>query len=53
MDCRNKQLHLGRNVGSEFCDMAELGSEDVRKIGNWNPSICNDSHSSKLPLPAM
>ncbi|KAG7370541.1 hypothetical protein IV203_019111 [Nitzschia inconspicua] len=35
----NKLLHLGRNVGTKILEFLQAESEDIRKLGNWNPSI--------------
>jgi hypothetical protein len=45
-----KLLHLGRNVGSKILDLLEEESEAIRRMGQWNPSIFDNSYSSKLPM---
>lgn len=45
-----KLLHLGRNIGSKILDLLEEESEAIRRMGQWNPSVFDNSYSSKLPL---
>jgi hypothetical protein len=33
--------------------MLEEESEGIRKMGQWNPSVCDNSYSAKLPLGPM
>ena len=49
----NKILHLGRNVGAKTLDLHEVSEEDIRRMGNWNPSIFDKSYSSKIPMAAI
>jgi Centromere DNA-binding protein complex CBF3 subunit, domain 2 len=49
----NKLCHLGRNLGARILEMLEEESEGIRKMGQWNPSICDNSYSAKLPLGPM
>jgi hypothetical protein len=46
----SKLLHLGRNVGSKILDLLEEESEAIRRMGQWNPSVFDNSYSSKLPM---
>jgi Centromere DNA-binding protein complex CBF3 subunit, domain 2 len=46
----NKLLHLGRVVGSRILEMLEEESEEIRRMGQWNPSTFDNSYSSKLPM---
>jgi hypothetical protein len=43
-------VHLGRNLGAKLLEMLEEESEEIRKMGNWNPSIQDASYSTKLPM---
>lgn len=46
-------LHLGRKIGSKILDLLEEESEAIRRMGQWNNSIFDNSYSSKLPLGPM
>ena len=46
----DKLLHLGRNLGSKILDMLEEEMEEIRRMGQWNPSVFDNSYSSKIPL---
>ncbi|KAG7371290.1 centromere DNA-binding like protein [Nitzschia inconspicua] len=48
-----KLLHLDRNVGPEILKFLQAESEDIQKMGNWNPSIHDSSYSTKLPMKAI
>jgi hypothetical protein len=43
-------VHLGRNLGSKILEMLDTETEEIRKMGNWNPSIQDVSYSTKLPM---
>jgi hypothetical protein len=43
-------VHLGRNLGAKLLEMLDEESEEIRKMGNWNPSIQDTSYSTKLPM---
>jgi hypothetical protein len=49
----DKLLHLGRNVGPKIFDLLEAEVEDIRRMGNWNPSIYDSCYSTKLPIGAI
>jgi Centromere DNA-binding protein complex CBF3 subunit, domain 2 len=49
----NKLCHLGRNLGARILEMLEEESEEIRRMGQWNPSIFDNSYSAKLPLGPM
>jgi Centromere DNA-binding protein complex CBF3 subunit, domain 2 len=49
----NKLLHLGRNIGSKILELLEEEDEAIRKMGNWNPSVFDNSYSAKLPMGPM
>ena len=48
-----KILHLGRNAGTKQMDCDEVDEGEVRKMGQWNQSIYDQSYSSKLPMMAI
>lgn len=48
-----KTLHLGRNLGAKLLEMLEADVDEIRRLGNWNPSIFDNSYSTKLPLGPM
>lgn len=43
-------LHLGRNLGARTLEMLEEDMEEIRRMGNWNPSMFDRSCSAKIPL---
>ena len=49
----NKLCHLGRNVGSKYLDLMEVDAEEIRRMGQWNCTVYDNSYSSKLPMNAM
>lgn len=49
----NKLCHLGRNIGARILEMLEEESEEIRRMGQWCPSIFDTSYSAKLPLGPM
>lgn len=42
--------HLGRTLGAKILEMLEVESDEIRRLGNWNPSIQDASYSTKLPM---
>jgi Centromere DNA-binding protein complex CBF3 subunit, domain 2 len=44
---------MGRNYGAKALDLMEVASEDIRRMGQWNNSIVDNSYSSKLPMKAI
>jgi len=44
------RVHIGRTLGAKLCDLAELPSDEIRKLGNWSPTIQETYYSTKLPL---
>ena len=52
ISCR-KLCHLGRNLGARILEMLEEESEAIRRMGQWNPSIFDNSYSARLPLGPM
>jgi Centromere DNA-binding protein complex CBF3 subunit, domain 2 len=49
----NKLCHLGRNVGSKWLDLMEVNAEEIRRMGQWNNTVYDNSYSSKLPMNVM
>jgi hypothetical protein len=49
----NHWVHLGRTLGPKILELLEEESDDIRRLGNWNPSIQESSYSIKLPLSPM
>ena len=45
--------HLGRKLGAKILDLLEEETEEVQKMGNWNPSVHDNVYASKLPLLAI
>lgn len=45
--------HLGRNMGAKILEMLEIESEEIRRLGNWNPSMQAARYSTKLPMKAI
>ena len=46
----NKLLHLGRHVGARLLELLEEESEEIRRMGQWNPSMQDNHYSAKLPM---
>lgn len=42
--------HLGRQLGAKILEMLEVESEEIRRLGNWNPSMQDACYSTKLPM---
>jgi hypothetical protein len=49
----NKLCHLGRNIGSKYLDLMEACAKEIRRMGQWNNTVYDNSYSSKLPMNAM
>ena len=45
-----KVLHLGRNVGPRWLELLEEESDEIRRMGQWNPSMLDSHYSTKLPM---
>ena len=45
-----KLLHLGRHIGAKILELMEEEDEAIRRMGNWNPSVYDNSYSTKLPM---
>ena len=48
-----KLQHLGRNLGTKLLDLLEEEAGEIKRMGQWNPSIMDTSYSSKLPMGPM
>jgi len=46
----DKLLHLGRNLGGRILESMEAEQEEIRTMGQWNPSMFDTAYSSKLPM---
>jgi hypothetical protein len=46
----NHWVHLGRVTGPKILEMLEVEAEDIRILGNWNPTIQEQCYSTKLPM---
>jgi Centromere DNA-binding protein complex CBF3 subunit, domain 2 len=49
----NKLRHLGRGTGTKELDGNEVNEQEIRRMGQWNQSVYDQSYSSKLPMTAM
>jgi hypothetical protein len=45
-----KYKHLGRHLGARFLELLEAEMEEIRALGNWNPSIQEKHYSGKMPM---
>lgn len=43
-------VHIGRVMGSKLLEFMEVEGEEIRRLGNWNPSIQEACYSTKLPM---
>ena len=43
-------VHIGRVMGSKLLEFMEVEGEEIRRLGNWNPSIQEACYSKKLPM---
>ena len=48
-----KKLHWGRVKGAKLLEFLEENDEAIRKMGQWNPTVFDNSYSSKLPMGPM
>jgi hypothetical protein len=46
----NHWMHLGHTLGLKILELLEEESKDIRRLGNYNPSIQESSYSIKLPF---
>jgi hypothetical protein len=51
--CTDHLCHLGWKLGSKFLELLEEESEDVRKMGQWSPSVYDTHYSTKFLLGAI
>ena len=51
--CANNLCHLGCKLGSKFLELLEEQSEEVRKMGQWSPSVYDTHYSTKFLLSAI
>ena len=42
--------HLGRKLGTKILELLEEETEELKKMGQWNPSVFDLAYSTKLPL---
>jgi len=47
------QIHIGRIMGAKLLDKEEIPSDEIRRVGNWNPSIQDACYSTKLPMTGI
>jgi hypothetical protein len=45
-----KQKHLGRNIGAKMLELIEEDLENIRRLGNWDPSMQQKCYSTKIPM---
>lgn len=45
-----KFMHLGRNLGPKLLELKEVSPEDIKQLGNWNPSMQEKHYSTKIPM---
>ena len=45
--------HLGRKLGAKTLELLEEESEDIRRMGQWNPSVFDNHYSTKLPIGSI
>jgi hypothetical protein len=49
----NHWLHLGRTIGPKCLEMLDVEQDDIRQLGNWNPSTQESACSTKLPMKVI
>ena len=49
----NHWVHLGRVTGPKILEMVEVNADEIRRLGNWDPTIQEKFYSTKLPLGPM
>jgi hypothetical protein len=47
------QLHFGRREGAVDLECKQLDHEDIRRLGNWDPTIQEKAYSAKIPVTAI
>jgi hypothetical protein len=43
-------VRFGRKIGPKVLNCFEEESQDIERLGNWNPSLMDSTYSSKLPI---
>ena len=46
-------VHLGRVMGPVLLEFEEITREDIKNLGNWEPSTQEARYSTKLPMKAL
>jgi Centromere DNA-binding protein complex CBF3 subunit, domain 2 len=46
-------LHFGRREGAVDLECKQLDHEDIRRLGNWDPTIQEKAYSAKIPISAI
>jgi hypothetical protein len=47
------QLHFGRREGAVDLECKQLDPEDIRRLGNWDPTVQEKAYSAKIPIAAI
>ena len=45
--------HLGRKLGAKILELLEEEMEELKRMGQWNPSTFDNHYSAKFPLSAI
>ena len=45
--------HLGRVLGPKFLEMNQFTQDDIRILGNWQPTTQESTYSTQLPMAPM
>ena len=43
-------VHIGRGIGPKILESLDEETDEIRRLGNWKPSIFDSCYSSKLPM---
>jgi hypothetical protein len=46
-------VNFGRVVGPMILEMAEAESDEIKTLGNWDPSMQEKCYSTKMPMSAI
>jgi hypothetical protein len=46
-------IHIGRVVGPKILEMLEAERDEIRTLGNWDPSMQEKCYSTKMPMSAI
>jgi Centromere DNA-binding protein complex CBF3 subunit, domain 2/Transcriptional activator of glycolytic enzymes len=49
----NKLRHLECGAGTKELDACEVNEQEIRRMGQWNQTVYDQSYLSKLPMAAM